>query len=35
MITDKDAAKSGRVMQAVMQMRKLELTVLERAYEGL
>jgi predicted 3-demethylubiquinone-9 3-methyltransferase (glyoxalase superfamily) len=35
MIADKDAAKSGRVMQAVMQMRKLELTVLERAYEGL
>ena len=35
MIADKDAAKSGRVMQAVMQMKKLELAVLQRAYEGL
>jgi predicted 3-demethylubiquinone-9 3-methyltransferase (glyoxalase superfamily) len=35
MLTDKDTAKSDRVMQALMQMKKLELAVLQRAYEGL
>ena len=34
MIADKDAAKAGRVMAAVMQMRKLDLATLQRAYEG-
>jgi predicted 3-demethylubiquinone-9 3-methyltransferase (glyoxalase superfamily) len=34
MLTDSDAAKSGRVMQALMQMKKLDIVVLERAYAG-
>jgi predicted 3-demethylubiquinone-9 3-methyltransferase (glyoxalase superfamily) len=34
MITDKDASKSGRVMAALMQMKKLDLPTLQRAYEG-
>ena len=34
MVTDKDAAKSNRAMQAVMGMKKLDLAALQRAYEG-
>jgi predicted 3-demethylubiquinone-9 3-methyltransferase (glyoxalase superfamily) len=34
MITDKDASKSARVMAALMQMKKLDLATLQRAYEG-
>ena len=34
MIQDKDPAKSGRVMAAVMKMKKLDLPTLRRAYEG-
>jgi predicted 3-demethylubiquinone-9 3-methyltransferase (glyoxalase superfamily) len=34
MLTDPDKAKSGRVMQALMQMKKLDLPTLERAYNG-
>ena len=34
MISDKDAAKSGRVMAALMQMKKLDLAALQRAYVG-
>ena len=33
MIADKDASRSGRVMKALMQMKKLDLPVLQRAYE--
>ena len=31
---DKDPARSGRVMQALMQMRKFDLAALQQAYEG-
>ena len=34
MIADKDPAKSSRVMQAVMQMIKLDIPTLEAAYAG-
>jgi len=34
MLTDPDAAKSGRVMQALMQMKKLDIAALQRAYAG-
>jgi predicted 3-demethylubiquinone-9 3-methyltransferase (glyoxalase superfamily) len=34
MITDKDAIKSARAMKAVMQMKKLDLPALQRAYDG-
>ena len=34
MLGDKDAAKSGRVLQAMLQMGKLDLTRLKEAYEG-
>jgi predicted 3-demethylubiquinone-9 3-methyltransferase (glyoxalase superfamily) len=34
MITDKDASKCARVMAALMQMKKLDLPTLQRAYEG-
>lgn len=34
MLSDKDPKKAGRVMQAMLQMRKIELPKLERAYTG-
>jgi predicted 3-demethylubiquinone-9 3-methyltransferase (glyoxalase superfamily) len=33
-LSDKDLAKAGRVMKAMMQMVKIDITKLERAYEG-
>ena len=34
MIADKDASRSGRVMKTLMQMKKLDLPALQRAYEA-
>lgn len=34
MLTDPDKAKAGRVMQSMMQMKKIDLPALERAYGG-
>ncbi len=34
MLQDKDAAKSERVMKAILQMGKLEIATLKRAHEG-
>jgi len=34
MMTDPDPAKSARVMDAFMKMKKLDIATLERAYEG-
>ena len=34
MLHDTDAERSGRVMHAMMQMRKLDIAILQRAYEG-
>ena len=34
MLTDKDAATSGRVMNAMLQMDKLDLKRLQQAYDG-
>jgi predicted 3-demethylubiquinone-9 3-methyltransferase (glyoxalase superfamily) len=34
MLSDKDAAKSTRVMNAMLQMEKLDVSVLQRAYDG-
>lgn len=34
MLSDKDPKKAGRVMAAMLQMRKIELPKLERAYTG-
>jgi predicted 3-demethylubiquinone-9 3-methyltransferase (glyoxalase superfamily) len=34
MLSDKDAAKSGRVMNAMLQMEKIDLKQLQQAYEG-
>jgi len=34
MLSDKDAAKSTRVMKAMLQMKKLDIAGLKRAYEG-
>ena len=31
---DKDRAKAGRVMQAIMHMKKLDIATLQKAYEG-
>ncbi len=34
MLGDKDSAKSGRVMQAMLQMKKIDIAELKKAYEG-
>ena len=34
LIADKDPAKAGRVMQAMLQMSKIDIEPLQRAYEG-
>ena len=34
LLSDKDGKKSQRVMQAVLQMKKLDISVLEKAYKG-
>jgi hypothetical protein len=34
MLVDKDREKSGRVMKAMMQMKKINMRELEEAYEG-
>jgi predicted 3-demethylubiquinone-9 3-methyltransferase (glyoxalase superfamily) len=34
MLQDKDAEKSNRVMQAMMQMRKIDIARLRQAYEN-
>jgi predicted 3-demethylubiquinone-9 3-methyltransferase (glyoxalase superfamily) len=34
LMTDKDPAKSARVMKAMMQMQKLDIAALKKAYEG-
>ena len=34
MLGDKDPAKAGRVMNAMLQMNKIDIAQLEQAYEG-
>jgi hypothetical protein len=34
MMKDADGAKSGRVMSAIMTMKKFDLDLLQRAYSG-
>ena len=34
MVSDPDTEKSGRVMEALLQMKKLDIAELKRAYEG-
>jgi predicted 3-demethylubiquinone-9 3-methyltransferase (glyoxalase superfamily) len=34
MLGDKDPAKSKRVMEAMLQMRKIDIARLQQAYEG-
>ena len=34
MMSDSDRAKAGRVMNALMQMKKLDIAALQKAYEG-
>lgn len=34
MVTDKDPVKAGRAMEAMMKMKKLDLSTLRRAFEG-
>lgn len=34
MMTDKDAKRSGRVMEALMQMKKIDIETLKQAHEG-
>jgi predicted 3-demethylubiquinone-9 3-methyltransferase (glyoxalase superfamily) len=34
LLHDKDRAKSGRVMNAMMQMRKIDIAALQKAYDG-
>ena len=33
-MSDKDPAKAGRVMQAMLQMKKIDVAGLQQAYEG-
>jgi predicted 3-demethylubiquinone-9 3-methyltransferase (glyoxalase superfamily) len=33
MLSDRDSGKSGKVMQAVLQMKKIDINVLKKAYE--
>lgn len=34
LMNDKDRAKAGRVMQAMLKMRKLDINALQKAYDG-
>ncbi len=34
LVADKDAAKSARVMKAMLQMTKIDIAGLQQAYEG-
>jgi predicted 3-demethylubiquinone-9 3-methyltransferase (glyoxalase superfamily) len=34
LLSDKDAAKAGRAMQAMLKMKKLDIATLKRAHEG-
>jgi predicted 3-demethylubiquinone-9 3-methyltransferase (glyoxalase superfamily) len=34
LLRDKDPAKANRVMQAMLQMRKIDVAQLQKAYEG-
>ncbi len=34
MLADSDPAKAGRVMQAMLKMKKIDLAKLKEAYEG-
>ena len=34
LLQDKDSEKSGRVMQAMLKMTKIDINVLKQAYEG-
>jgi predicted 3-demethylubiquinone-9 3-methyltransferase (glyoxalase superfamily) len=34
MLKDKDPAKSKRVMEAMLQMKKIDIPTLKQAYEG-
>jgi predicted 3-demethylubiquinone-9 3-methyltransferase (glyoxalase superfamily) len=34
MITDPDSAKSGKVMEAMLRMKKIDIDELKRAYVG-
>jgi predicted 3-demethylubiquinone-9 3-methyltransferase (glyoxalase superfamily) len=34
MLNDKDAAKAKRVMEAILQMKKIDINKLKRAYDG-
>ena len=34
MMSDKDPAKAGRTMQAMMKMKKIDIAVLKKAYDG-
>ncbi len=34
MLSDKDSEKSGRAMQAMMQMKKIDIGVMRRAFDG-
>ena len=34
LMSDKDQAKAGRVMQAMLKMRKLDISALQKAYDG-
>ena len=34
LMSDPDAAKASKVMQAMLQMRKIDVALLEKAYDG-